>query len=80
MPEDEESISIPSLSSGGAGSRFVTEKEVVSAREKRDEEWNAAYERSLVQAGLLSCSRLYRTGLAKNLHRSQRKKCLMVAA
>lgn len=33
------------LSSGGAASRFVTEKEVVSAREKRDEEWKAAYER-----------------------------------
>jgi len=37
--------SVPSLSSGNVGSRFVTEKEVTSAREKRDEEWKAAYKR-----------------------------------
>jgi hypothetical protein len=36
---------IPSLSSAGVGSRFVTEKEITSAREKRDEEWKAAYAR-----------------------------------
>ena len=36
---------VPSLSSGGVGSRFVTEKEITSAKEKRDEEWKAAYQR-----------------------------------
>lgn len=42
MADDE---GIPSLSSGGVGSRFVTEKEITTARERRDEEWKAAYAR-----------------------------------
>jgi hypothetical protein len=36
---------LPSISTGQVGSRFVTEKEVVEARAKRDEAWQAAYAR-----------------------------------
>jgi hypothetical protein len=40
-----EEDALRSSSSGAVGSRFVTEKEVTSAREKKDEEWKAAYAR-----------------------------------
>jgi len=46
MPEDEDS----SLTTTGVGSRFVTEQEITSARQKQDEEWKAAYARSEILA------------------------------
>ncbi|KAJ7631094.1 N-terminal domain of NEFA-interacting nuclear protein NIP30-domain-containing protein [Roridomyces roridus] len=36
---------VPSLSSAGIGSRFVTQDDVESARTRRDEQWKAAYAR-----------------------------------
>ena len=38
--------SIPSISSGPVGSRFVSQDELDSARARRDEQWKAAYARS----------------------------------
>ncbi|KAF5336824.1 hypothetical protein D9611_003281 [Ephemerocybe angulata] len=43
MAQDESLI--PSLSDGVVGSRFVTQDEIDSARERRDEQWKAAYAR-----------------------------------
>ncbi|EAU93082.1 hypothetical protein CC1G_06802 [Coprinopsis cinerea okayama7 len=37
--------SIPSLSEGPVGSRFVTQDEIDSARARKDEQWKAAYAR-----------------------------------
>ncbi|KDQ63623.1 hypothetical protein JAAARDRAFT_119569 [Jaapia argillacea MUCL 33604] len=37
--------SIPSISSGTVGSRFVSANDVESARKKREESWKAAYAR-----------------------------------
>lgn len=36
---------IPSLSSGVVGSRFVTQDEVETAKQRREEQWKAAYAR-----------------------------------
>ncbi|KAF8912773.1 NEFA-interacting nuclear protein NIP30 [Gymnopilus junonius] len=40
----EESL-IPSLSAGVVGSRFVTQDEVDTAKQRREEQWKAAYAR-----------------------------------
>jgi hypothetical protein len=40
-------ITVPSLSSGIVGSRFVSQDEVDAARTRRDEQWRAAYARSV---------------------------------
>ncbi|TFY83765.1 hypothetical protein EWM64_g234 [Hericium alpestre] len=37
--------SIPSISSGVVGSRFVSQTDIESARERREEQWKAAYAR-----------------------------------
>lgn len=37
--------SIPSISSGAVGSRFVTQTDLDSAKARRDEQWKAAYAR-----------------------------------
>lgn len=42
----EESL-VPSLSSGVVGSRFVTQDEIESAKARKEEQWKAAYARSL---------------------------------
>lgn len=36
---------IPSLSSGSVGSRFVSQTELDVARQRREEQWKAAYAR-----------------------------------
>ncbi|KAF8576559.1 hypothetical protein K439DRAFT_1418858 [Ramaria rubella] len=36
---------IPSLSSGSVGSRFVSQTDLDAAKEKREEQWKAAYAR-----------------------------------
>ena len=36
---------IPSLSSGSVGSRFVSQTEIDTARQRREEQWKAAYAR-----------------------------------
>ncbi|KAJ8495047.1 hypothetical protein ONZ45_g13014 [Pleurotus djamor] len=40
----EDSI-VPSLSSGAVGSRFVSQDDIETARERREEQWKAAYAR-----------------------------------
>lgn len=42
----EESL-IPSLSEGVVGSRFITQDEVETAKQRREEQWKAAYARSV---------------------------------
>jgi len=42
----EESL-VPSLSSGVVGSRFVSQDDIESAKARRDEQWKAAYARSI---------------------------------
>ncbi|THH02155.1 hypothetical protein EW026_g694 [Hermanssonia centrifuga] len=37
--------SIPSISSGAVGSRFITQSELETAKARRDEQWKAAYAR-----------------------------------
>lgn len=37
--------SLPSISSGAVGSRFVTETEIDTAKARREEQWKAAYAR-----------------------------------
>lgn len=41
--------SIPSLSAGAVGSRFVSQEELDTAKAKRDEQWKAAYARSFAE-------------------------------
>ncbi|KAG6885452.1 hypothetical protein C0993_001532 [Termitomyces sp. T159_Od127] len=41
----DDSTTIPSLSAGVVGSRFVTETELDTAKARRDEQWKAAYAR-----------------------------------
>ena len=36
---------LPSLSEGAVGSRFVSQNDIETAREKREEQWKAAYAR-----------------------------------
>ncbi|TBU46117.1 NEFA-interacting nuclear protein NIP30 [Dichomitus squalens] len=36
---------IPSIQTGGVGSRFVTQDELEAAKARRDEQWKAAYAR-----------------------------------
>jgi len=40
-----DSTSIPSLSDGAVGSRFVTQDEIDASRARRDQQWKAAYAR-----------------------------------
>lgn len=40
--------SIPSLSEGVVGSRFITQDEVDTAKQRREEQWKAAYARSVL--------------------------------
>jgi hypothetical protein len=37
--------SIPSISTEGVGSRFVSQNEIDTAKARRDEQWKAAYAR-----------------------------------
>jgi len=37
--------SIPSISSGSVGSRFVSQDDIDTAKARRDEQWKAAYAR-----------------------------------
>ncbi|PSR75929.1 hypothetical protein PHLCEN_2v8843 [Hermanssonia centrifuga] len=39
--------SIPSISSGAVGSRFITQSELETAKARRDEQWKAAYARCI---------------------------------
>ena len=38
---------VPSLSTAGVGSRFVSQSEIDSAKARREEQWKAAYARSV---------------------------------
>jgi hypothetical protein len=40
-----EDTSIPSISSGAVGSRFESQADIDLARQRRDEQWKAAYAR-----------------------------------
>jgi hypothetical protein len=40
-------ITVPSLSSGIVGSRFVSQDEIDAAKARRDQQWKAAYARSV---------------------------------
>ena len=37
--------SIPSISTGAVGSRFVSQSEIETAKARREEQWKAAYAR-----------------------------------
>ena len=39
---------VPSLSAGVVGSRFITQDEIDAARQRREEQWKAAYARYFV--------------------------------
>lgn len=61
---------IPSLSTGVVGSRFVSSADVETAKARRDEQWKAAYARSVhFFLSHISFSHLM-SGLAKNPHHS----------
>lgn len=40
---------IPSLSGGAVGSRFVSQSELDTAKERREEQWKAAYARPVAE-------------------------------
>ena len=73
--------SIPSISSGAVGSRFVSQSELDTAKARRDEQWKAAYARFVAEAPPthtrpnLFCP----AGSAKN-HRLSNKKMLCTMA
>lgn len=52
----EESL-IPSISSGEVGSRFETQSDIDLARQRRDEQWKAAYARYLLHSNCSHCHR-----------------------
>jgi len=71
--------SIPSISTGSVGSRFVSSNDIETAKARRDEQWKAAYARQASSP----CSGVKRqadhkfAGLAKSLLLSQWKIHLM---
>lgn len=44
---------IPSISTDGVGSRFVSQNEIEVAKARRDEQWRAAYARYGLQSNLV---------------------------
>lgn len=79
-PMAEDSL-IPSLSDGVVGSRFVTQDEIDSARQRRDEQWKAAYARSIHNHTLLSpILTLFFKGWARILLRNSKKRASTTVA
>lgn len=79
-PSLHQPMDIPSLSDGAVGSRFVTQDEIEAAKARKEEQWKAAYARSV--RTLYFHPNHHPTchlGSAKILHPANKKTITMVA-